>query len=237
MREYITATTEFNQLDAPVCAPLFQRTFDWNAKTGRLEISVVGLYRIWVNGKEITKGWLAPYFSNPDQVVYYDEYDVTDLLKATGNTILVLLGNGFVNTISHGGWEFEDAPYRSAPKFYLGLYDGETRMLTTDEDWTVYNSPILFDDYRNGEWCDARREETLFANGRKPLVAAAPTGLYKKCVHHTTPRCDNRRTKWANRTPSNFRPSSAHAFRRRTSPNKIWVQSGRAPFQSPNARG
>ena len=69
MREYITATTEFNKIEQPVCAPLFARTFDWSAKTGRLEISVAGLYRIWVNGKEITKGWLAPYFSNPDQVV------------------------------------------------------------------------------------------------------------------------------------------------------------------------
>ena len=181
MRKYITATTEFNTIEKPVCAPLFQRTFAWGAKSGRIGISVAGLYRLWVNGTEITKGWLAPYFSNPNQVVYYDEYDVSDLLKEKDNSIVVLLGNGFTNTISYGNWDFDKASYRAAPKFYLGVYDGEERVLTTDESWTVYDSPIDFDDYRNGEWYDARKEENLFANGRKPLIAATPTGIYKKC--------------------------------------------------------
>ena len=181
MRQYIAATKEFNTCDNHVCAPLFKRTFDYGAKTARLEISVVGLYRLWVNGKEITKGWLAPYFSNPNQVAYYDEYDLSALLKAKDNAIVVLLGNGFVNSNSHGGWDFDKASYRGAPKFYLGLYDGEKRVLTTDESWTAYDSPITFDDYRNGEWYDARRETALFTEGRKPLLTDTPTGLYKKC--------------------------------------------------------
>ena len=181
MRQYIAATTEFNRLENHICAPLFKREFDYDGRNARLEISAVGLYRLWVNGKEITKGWLAPYFSNPNQVVYYDEYDVSALLKAKDNSIVVLLGNGFVNSNSHGGWEFDKASYRAAPKFYLGLYDGENCVLTTDESWTAYDSPILFDDYRNGERYDARKEETLFTQGRKPILADAPTGLYKKC--------------------------------------------------------
>lgn len=184
MRKYITATTEFNTIEKHVCAPLFKRTFDYNGKDARLEISVVGLYRLWVNGKEITKGWLAPYFSNPNQVVYFDEYDISDLLKAKDNSIVVLLGNGFTNTISHGAWDFDKASYRAAPKFSLGLYDGEECVLTTDESWTVYNSPIDFDDYRNGEYYDARKEENLFVGGRAPLLAATPTGVYKKCCSH-----------------------------------------------------
>ena len=181
MRRYITATTEFNTLENHICAPLFKRAFDYNGKDARLEISVVGIYRLWVNGKEITKGWLAPYFSNPNQVVYFDEYDVSALLKAKDNSIVVLLGNGFANSNSHNGWGFDKASYRSTPKFYLGLYDGEKRLLTTDEGWTVYDSPIDFDDYRNGEWYDARKETELFTQGRKPIFADTPTGLYKKC--------------------------------------------------------
>ena len=181
MKQYIAATELFNTLENHVCAPLFRRTFDYVGRTARLEISVVGLYRLWVNGKEITKGWLAPYFSNPNQVVYYDEYDVSGLLKEKDNVIVVLLGNGFVNSNSHEGWGFDTASYRAAPKFYLGLYDGENRVLTTDEDWTAYDSPIAFDDYRNGEWYDARKEESLFSEGRKPLLADTPAGLYKKC--------------------------------------------------------
>ncbi|MBQ8446791.1 MAG: family 78 glycoside hydrolase catalytic domain [Clostridia bacterium] len=181
MKQYIAATTAFNELENYVCAPLFKKTFDYDKKVARLEISVVGIYRLWVNGTEITKGWLAPYFSNPNQVVYYDEYDVSALLKGKDNAIVVLLGNGFVNSNSHDGWGFDKASYRAAPKFYLGLYDGENRVLTTDESWTAYDSPIIFDDYRNGEWYDARKEEELFTQGRKPLLVNAPTGLYKKC--------------------------------------------------------
>ncbi len=181
MKQYIAATKEFNTCENHVSAPLFKKAFDYDGKNARLEISVVGIYRLWVNGQEITKGWLAPYFSNPNQVVYYDEYDVTALLKAKENSIVVLLGNGFVNSNSHEGWGFDKASYRAAPKFYLGLYDGENRVLTTDENWTVYNSPITFDDYRNGEWYDARKERELFTQGIHPLLADAPTGLYKKC--------------------------------------------------------
>ncbi len=183
MKQYLAATKEYTDIASGrhVCAPLFKRTFDYDKKTARLEISVVGVYRLWVNGTEITKGWLAPYFSNPNQVVYFDEYDVTELLKAKDNSIVVLLGNGFANSNSHDGWEFEKASYRAAPKFYLGLFDGENYVLETDERWTAYDSPIVFDDYRNGEYYDARREKGLFAKGRKPLLADTPTGIYKKC--------------------------------------------------------
>ena len=181
MKQYIAGTKEYNELTKHVCAPIFKKVFDYTGDFARLEISVVGLYRLWVNGKEITKGWLAPYFSNPNQVVYYDEYDVSALLQEKNNAIVVLLGNGFVNSNSHGGWDFDKASYRAAPKFYLGIYDGEKQNLTTDETWTVYDSPILFDDYRNGEWYDARKESALFQNGRKPLFAQTPIGLYKKC--------------------------------------------------------
>ena len=182
MKKYLAATEEYNELFHHVCAPIFKKAFDYDAASARLEISAVGLYRIWVNGKEITKGWLAPYFSNPNQVVYYDEYDVSDLLRDKDNSIAVLLGNGFVNSNSHGSWKFNTASYRSAPKFYLGVYDGQRRILTTDDTWEVYDSPILFDDYRNGEYYDARRESELFRNGRAPLIADTPRGIYKKCL-------------------------------------------------------
>ena len=29
-----------------------------------------------LNGKELNKSWFAPYLSNPDEIVFYDEYDV-----------------------------------------------------------------------------------------------------------------------------------------------------------------
>ena len=187
-RQYITATTEFCKTDRYINAPIFKRVFDAEKGTfAQLTVSVVGLYRCWLNGKEITKGLLAPYIYNPDHIAYYDEYDITDLLAEKDNVLCVLLGNGFSNAQDNGLWAFESAPFRAAPKFYLSIaVDGE-EILTTDADFLVKDSPILFDDIRCGERYDARLEDEslhlpVYAESfRAPLFAEAPKGEYRKC--------------------------------------------------------
>ena len=59
--------------------------------------SVIGLIpkkggTVTYNGKDITQGFLAPYISNPDDIVYYDRYDVSGLINEGENIIAVLLG-------------------------------------------------------------------------------------------------------------------------------------------------
>ncbi len=179
-KRYLSASENYATVENPVSAPLFRKTFDYSYKTARLEICVVGLYRLFVNKKEITKGLLSPYFSNPDQTVFYDEYEIKDLLKEKDNEITVLLGNGFVNSIDGNVWQYENAVYRSAPKFYLGIFDGEKEVITTDETFEVYSSPILFDNYRLGEWYDARLEKDVYKNPQKPILADEPKGEYVK---------------------------------------------------------
>jgi hypothetical protein len=58
----------------------------------KAEITVTGLgfYKLFVNGKDITKGILAPYISNSDQTVYYDNYDIKQLLCAGENAYRAL---------------------------------------------------------------------------------------------------------------------------------------------------
>lgn len=184
MRQYIAATDkEYNTIKKHLCAPLFRKKFDCE-KTGEsvLEISAAGLYRVFLNGKELTKGFFAPYISNPDHVVYYDEYSLDGILKKQDNELLVLLGNGFNNVNDNGIWDFEDASFRSAPKFYLSIYvDGE-QIITTDETFEVYSSPITFDDLHCGEWYDARLEKTVFETQSKPVLVESPKGEYRKCT-------------------------------------------------------
>lgn len=182
-RTYISAGVEYNGREKHVNAPIFKRTFDWEhgKKAARLEISVAGFYRLFLNGQELTKGYLAPYISNPDQMLFYDEYEVGERLKEKNNELYVLLGNGFSNCIDCGVWDFEKASYRAAPKLYLGLYAGETRVLTTDENFRVTDSPLTFDDLRAGERYDARLEKELFTAWKTPVSVAAPKGKYVKC--------------------------------------------------------
>jgi len=69
-KQFIKATREYSTLDKFVPAPLFRKSFLINAPLSNADVSVCGLgfYRLFINGTEITKGHIAPYISNPDQV-------------------------------------------------------------------------------------------------------------------------------------------------------------------------
>ena len=90
---FIKATREMCGFAHPVPAPYLRKTFTLETEPARAEITVCGLgfYEIRVNGRNITKGPLAPYISNPDDVCYYDRYDLTGLLKKGKNAVLLLL--------------------------------------------------------------------------------------------------------------------------------------------------
>ena len=93
---FIKATETFNTFDAAVAAPYLRKSIVLTAETkATVRIAACGFYEFWLNGKRLTKGLLAPYISNTDHYVYYDEYDVT--LSAGENVIGLLLGNGFQN--------------------------------------------------------------------------------------------------------------------------------------------
>ncbi len=180
---FIKATTQFTTRTESVSAPLFKKVFIADAdKRAVVKIRALGFYKIFLNGKEFTKGYLAPYISNPEQIVYEDVYDVTGLLKKGENVLCVWLGNGFVNVNDKNLWLFESAPYRSAPSFALTLeQDGQT-LVKTDESFLWTASPVLRDDYRSGVHYDARLErEGVLENADmdgyfQPVVAGTPTG-------------------------------------------------------------
>ncbi len=156
---FIAAGREFCTYEKHIPAPLFRKTYFFDKKPENAEITVSGLgfYRLFVNGKEITKGFLAPYISNSDDIVYFDKYDVTDILNEGKNVIGAILGNGMQNCPGGGVWDFHLAKFRSAPKLALRLtVDGEIH--DTDDSWKCADSPIFFDDLRSGCFYDANKE-------------------------------------------------------------------------------
>lgn len=187
-RIYIAAGEKYNTREEYISAPLFKKVFYWDKKQCRLVISVSGIYRLIVNGEELTKGFFAPYIANPDHNVYYDVYDIGSKLKQKDNVICVVLGNGF-NNVSVGGWEFQKAPHRSAPKFYLSLEDEQGVVFTTGgkDDFKVVDSPVIFDDIRGGERYDARKEiDGVFTSpsldGFRSVIVSPiqPKGTYRE---------------------------------------------------------
>ncbi len=179
---FIKATSVYNTLENPVPAYYFRRAFCSDvAGAVKISIAVCGFYELYLNGEKITRGFLSPYISNPDDLVYYDEYEVE--LAPGENVIGVLLGNGFVNNPGGYIWDFDKAEFRSAPAFALSVTQGDTEILCSDERFKIAPSPIRSDDYRFGEYYDARCEienwnEIGFddSDWQSALSAAPPKG-------------------------------------------------------------
>lgn len=174
-QSFICATEEKNEYNKHFRAPYFRKIFTLDERTdAKLLICGLGFYRAFINGKEITKGRLAPYISNTDEVVYYDVYQVQRFVKKGKNTLTVLLGNGLQNGIGGEIFGFDKAPWCSSPKLAVAFSVREKLIFETDESFECASSPITFDDLWAGEHYDARLE------GRKEwrpvILTDAPKG-------------------------------------------------------------
>ena len=154
-----------------VNAPLFKKTFNISEESpASLIIGATGFYELYLNGERITKGYLAPYISNPDQTLFFDRYDLEGRLKKGENTLCVLLGNGAANPFSGEVWGHNKQNIGPA----LALLFECTEISFTAKEMMWVNSPLIFDDLRAGVLCDNtyRDEEPP----RKTVKARQPLG-------------------------------------------------------------
>ena len=173
-------------------APYFRHEFCMNdIKSAKVLISGLGFYRIFLNGKDITKGFLAPYISNLNHYIYYDEYDIKDILLEGKNVLGVLLGNGMRNPVGARVWSFHTADFKGVPCFALEFCgnDSEGDVEFSAKDFKYAPSPIQFDDLRAGEWYDANFETDNWAEAcfddsdwQSVVPVAAPKGIMRKAT-------------------------------------------------------
>ena len=162
-KHFIKATQKYCSFDEYVAAPYLRRTFEIDFEPEKAEISICGLgfYELHVNGKNITKGLIAPYVSNPDDYCYYDTYDITDILNKGKNAIGIILGNGMFNQFGGSVWDFDKGEWLGAPRVALDFSasgEGKSLEFIADDKFKTHQSPIIFDDFRMGEYYDARLE-------------------------------------------------------------------------------
>ena len=192
--KFICAGQEFSTYKNYVASPLFRKIFviQDEPKSGTLTIGCAGFYDVYINGKKITKGILAPYISNPDHIVYYDEYDITPLLKAGKNVLGIQLGNGMQNAPGGEIWDFDKADFRGAPSvaFSIDVTDISMQNYHFEADQRVKTAPsgILFDDLRAGCFYDARNEKENWADidfqdldWKSSEIATTPRGEKRIC--------------------------------------------------------
>lgn len=161
-KNFIRGTEEYSTFYKNIPAPVLRKNFELNfiPKESKLKICVSGFYELYINGKKITKGLLAPFINNPDHILYYDEYEISKHLAKGKNAVAVILGNGFANQDSPRQ-NNNKAPFRAplAMSLILSAKDENNAFnLESDETFKVHHSPVLYDMYRFGIIYDARME-------------------------------------------------------------------------------
>lgn len=137
--------------------------------TGRKQITdavvyVCGLghYRLNINGATVGDAEFAPVWSEYDKTVYYNVFDVTDLITAGGNAVSVLLGNGMFNVQRMGRYsklQTSFGPPQMLLRLEINYADGTRQVIKSGGDWKYSLSPITFNSIYGGESYDARLEQ------------------------------------------------------------------------------
>ncbi len=174
-------------------APIFKKKFAFSGEVLRAEIAVcaLGLGYVYLNANPITVDLFIAPVSDYRKTLWYNQYDVTSLLKEGENEITVILGNGFYNESLKTGWDFDTADWRDNPKLLLECVIktacNEIKVVS-DESWkcSKEDSPILFNQLRSGETYDCRIGEgflTADSTHWQDAVFSAqiPTGVLRRC--------------------------------------------------------
>lgn len=193
-KKFICARHKFNTYAEHIPAPYFRKSFIIYSQPERCKVTITGLgfYDIFINGHKITKGILAPYISNPDDIVYYDEYDITEYITEGKNVLGIHLGNGMQNSTGGQIWDFDKADFRGAPRtaFAIEVFnkDGKVDVIEADRNVKTAPSPVIFDDLRCGCFYDARKEIADWSQAKyvddfwdDAIIAETPRGERRLC--------------------------------------------------------
>ena len=160
--KWIAAEVEVPDSVGP--APHFRKEFavDRAVKAARVSICGLGYHELSINGRKVGDHVLDPAFTRFDRRALYVTHDATAHLKQGANAVGVILGNGIYNQTARDAWHFERSPWRNTPRLLLQIVveyqDGTVATWVSDETWRTAPGPIVFNETRNGEHYDARRE-------------------------------------------------------------------------------
>jgi alpha-L-rhamnosidase len=181
-----------NDASGKTYAPMFRRLFSVGqpVSSARLVISGLGYVYAYLNGEKISEDLFTAPVSDYRKTLWYNEYDVTPLLRTGMNVFAAVCGNGWYNEVIPSSWDFDKSPWNDTPKLIMQLYVDRILVLETDEKFKVtVDTPYLFNQLRSGEHFDARKYDenwnTLSYDDSEWDKARydnnAPQGVFRKC--------------------------------------------------------
>jgi alpha-L-rhamnosidase len=138
--------------------PLLRRRFTLDAApaSARAYATALGIYRLWINGTEVTADSLfRPGWTDYDHRVLHQTYDVTGLLSPGANVVAVELARGWF--AGRLGLQREPAFYGEHTAVRLQLEGDLLPLVVTDGQWRVGRGDVLASDLLTGETQDLRQ--------------------------------------------------------------------------------
>ena len=134
-------------------------------KEARLYVSGMGVYSAYLNGNEVApEELLKPTLSWYSKRVYFNSYNVTEMLNSGDNAIGVILEGGRYTSIRYNeanpNWDGTNHVFGfGTPRLLLQLEvtykDGQKETIVSDETWKITNQgPIRTANEWDGETCD-----------------------------------------------------------------------------------
>ena len=135
-----------------------------------LYASALGLYEIELNGKKVGDAFFTPGWTDYEQRVYYQAYDVTAAVHAGANQLQALLADGWHS--GYVGYGLKRDHYgehtRLLAQLVLEAADGTRQIVATDGSWTATTGSTREADFLMGETCDM----TFAPPAPKPVVVS-----------------------------------------------------------------
>ncbi len=156
----------YKQDSTPV--PWFRKAFniDGAVKKATIYVSARGLFEVYTNGERIGEDVFAPEWTDYFKRVHYRSYDVTSLLKRGENALGAVVGEGWYS--GHIGWRRDRGFYGLVNsvivQLEVTLADGRKQTIVSDGSWKCSYGPIIYSDFMDGEYYDARLEMPGWCN-------------------------------------------------------------------------
>lgn len=145
-------------------SPMFRKAFSATKtiQSATLYATAHGVYEAMINGKRVSKDYLAPGWTSYHKRLLYQSYEVSDLLKNGQNVLGFTLGDGWYR--GYLAFDGKRGLYGNQVSGMMQLVitytDGTKETISTDSSWKYSKGAILFSDLYNGEVYDARLEKT-----------------------------------------------------------------------------
>lgn len=142
--------------------PYLRKTFFVSKPVERATVyaSALGLYELHINGKRVGKDYFTPGWTDYTKRVYYQSYDVTNLLTRGGNAVGAILADGWY--AGYIGFGKKREHYGDKPRLCVQLEieytDGSRQTIATGKSWKAAYGPLLEADFLMGETYDSSKE-------------------------------------------------------------------------------